>query len=99
MDRTSILVIVVCLAVLLLWSWVLVPKYFTKAAPPGATNLPPTVATVTNQTPGASNPAPILEAPAAAPALAANTNIPEQLVVLANENARYTFSSYGGGLK
>jgi YidC/Oxa1 family membrane protein insertase len=99
MDRTSIVVIVVCLAVLLLWSWVLVPKYFVKPAPPGATNLPPTIATATNQAPVLSNAASVLETPAAAPQLVANTNVAEQVIVLANENARYTFSSYGGGLK
>jgi len=36
---------------------------------------------------------------AAAPALEINTNVPEQLLVITNENARYTFTSYGGGLK
>jgi YidC/Oxa1 family membrane protein insertase len=34
-----------------------------------------------------------------APQLHIDNNQPEQLIVVTNENARYTFSSYGGGLK
>jgi YidC/Oxa1 family membrane protein insertase len=41
----------------------------------------------------------LAEAPANAPRVALNTNIPEDLVVISNENARYTFTSHGGGLK
>jgi YidC/Oxa1 family membrane protein insertase len=99
MDRTSIIVIVLCLAVLMLWSYVLVPKYFSKPLPPGATNLPPTIATATNLPSVSSSTPPVLETPATTPKLSANTNVPEELVVIANENARYTFSSHGGGLK
>src|SRR5262249_5390475 len=29
----------------------------------------------------------------------ANTNVPEELLVLTNDNARYTFTSHGGGVK
>src|SRR5205807_8008945 len=67
--------------------------------PPGATNLPPTAATATNPASSSSNAPQMLETPAPGPKLSANTNISEQLLVIANENARYTFTSYGGGLK
>jgi len=98
-DRTSIIVIVVCLGILVLWSYVLVPKYLTKPLPPGATNLPPVTLSGTNppQTSPAS-PA-VLESPVPAPKWVANTNVPEEVMVVSNDNARYTFTSYGGGLK
>jgi YidC/Oxa1 family membrane protein insertase len=41
----------------------------------------------------------ISSAPAQAARVAIDTNAPEQLVVITNENARYTFTSHGGGLK
>jgi YidC/Oxa1 family membrane protein insertase len=104
MDRKSIIVIVGCIALMLLWSAVLVPKYFMTQAPPRPviTNAP---AASTPVTPLESNTAtatltPAPAAPSAAfirPAFDASTV--EQLLVLTNENARYTFTSRGGGLK
>jgi YidC/Oxa1 family membrane protein insertase len=107
MDRTSIAIVASCIVALILWVFVIQPKYLApKPLPPGAAN------TVTNgmvqgtltngsdvhqqlqqavQT-AASMPNPALQ-------LEVNTNVPEQLVVITNENARYTFTSYGGGLK
>jgi len=101
MDRKSIIVLVVCF--LLLFSWpLLVNKVFPpKPRPPGATNAPLATLPVTNQPPMAATSAPAptaLEAPTPH-WLVANTNVPEQLVDVTNANARYTFSSYGGGLK
>jgi len=102
MDRKSIIIIALCFALLLVWSSVIVPKlYPRKSAPPEATNAPArtqTLATtnVTGTTAVATAAAP---APPPPPALAVNTNVPEQLLVVTNENARYTFTSYGGGLK
>jgi YidC/Oxa1 family membrane protein insertase len=100
MDRKSILVIVVCVGLMALWSMVLVPKYFTQPLPPAATNvttrLPATngVQPVPTTTP----PPPTLSpAPTNRPAFATNTA--EQTLTLTNENARYTFTSHGGGLK
>jgi YidC/Oxa1 family membrane protein insertase len=46
-----------------------------------------------------TNPPVLAEAPTNAPRVAFNTNVPEDLVVISNENARYTFTSHGGGLK
>jgi len=100
MDRTSIIVIVVCLAVLVLWSYVLVPKlYPPKPLPPGATNAPATTFTGTSQPVNAPVAPSSLEVPPPAPKLVASTNVPEELTEVTNENARYTFTSYGGGLK
>ncbi len=102
MDRKSITVFVVCIALIFLWQGVLVPKYFTdppKPPAPGAviaTNVPAadgtqTVATVT--TPAPNVPAGEWVRPTFA------TNAAEETLVLTNENVRYVFTSRGGGLK
>jgi YidC/Oxa1 family membrane protein insertase len=100
MDRKSIVVIVVCVLLIGLWSFVLVPKlYPPQPLPEGSTNAPSMAELPTN--PGPASPAvpARIEAPSPAAALVANTNEPELLVQASNGNARYTFSSYGGGLK
>jgi YidC/Oxa1 family membrane protein insertase len=100
MDRKSIAVIVACMGLIFLWQGVLVPKYFTdppKPLPPGA--IAPT-ATGTQAVATAQSPALIANVPAGAavrPTLA--TNAVEELLVITNENARYIFTSRGGGLK
>ena len=100
MDRKSILVIVACIGFMFLWSGVLVPKYFTTPPAPGSSNR---VAVATSPTNAASSNV-ASTATAAAPATpfvrpTFSTNTAEQLIVLTNENARYTFTSQGGGLK
>lgn len=106
MDRKSISVIVGCVALLVVWQFVIVPKYWPyKPAPPPANTVTNGVVqgTLTNgsdvhqQLQQAAQTASSMTRPG--PQLEINTNAPEQLVVLTNENARYTFSSYGGGLK
>ena len=98
MDRKSITVLVVCFLVLMLWYPLVVNKlYPPKPRPPGATNAPAALLAATNQLPPAAPAA--LEEPAAAPQLIVNTNVQEQSLVVANDNARYTFTSHGGGLK
>jgi len=73
------------------------PKWYPqKPLPTRGTNAPATTVTGTNQM---TNPPVLAEAPTNAPRVAVNTNVPEDLVVISNENARYTFTSHGGGLK
>lgn len=103
MDRKSIAVIVACIGFMFLWSGVLVPKYFTKPPAPGSsrkgTNLPsPSSATTSNGTSTitASSSA-ATNTPFVRPTF--STNTAEELIVLTNDNARYTFTSLGGGLK
>ncbi|HEX5221398.1 MAG TPA: membrane protein insertase YidC [Verrucomicrobiae bacterium] len=103
MDRKSIVVIIACIGFMFLWSGVLVPKYFTKPAPPGS-NIKGTNAPSAGSTSGTNVPATVTtspsvptNAPFVRPTFATNTA--EQLIVLTNENARYTFTSQGGGLK
>jgi YidC/Oxa1 family membrane protein insertase len=100
MDRTSIIVVVVCFALIMLWSFVLMPKlYPVKPLPPGTTNALAAGVSATNEVVNAPVQPPSLEAMPATSTLTANTNVPEDLVEITNENARYTFTSRGGGLK
>lgn len=102
MDRKSILVIVICIGFMFLWTTVLVPKYFTNPAPPGSTN---DVASATRPAGTVSSNGTVTATlPVAAPTPSVvrptfSTNTAEELIVLTNENARYTFTSHGGGLK
>ena len=100
MDRKSIVIVVACFLLLVLWYPLVVNKlYPPKPLPAGATNEPAAVATSPRATSpvGAGGVSPEVSAPA--PSLVANTNEPERLLFLTNANARYTFTSYGGGLK
>lgn len=103
MDRKSIIIVVACFALLLLWSSVIVPKLWPpKPAPPGSTNLVENTQTVARIT--GTNAAVAPEQPAVAvapprPRTFVQTNVPEELLVVTNRDARYTFTSYGGGLK
>ena len=107
MDRKSIAVIVSCVVALILWQFVIVPKYMApKPRPPGANNTFTNGAVQGTLTNGSDVHQQLEQAaqmagsmPNPALQLDVNTNIAEQLVVVTNENARYTFTSYGGGLK
>ncbi len=100
MDRTSIIVLIVCFIVLVLWYPLVVNKLYPPKPVPVATNAVPSVVGATNRetnyqieatTPASST------ANSLVPII--NTNEPEQLLVVTNDNARYTFTSHGGGLK
>jgi YidC/Oxa1 family membrane protein insertase len=100
MDRKSIAVIVVCMGLIFLWQGVLVPKYFTD---------PPKPSALGTNTPAIADPGAGAAAPSPAPAYAANAGASvrpgltpgaaEELLTFTNENARYIFTSRGGGLK
>src|SRR5713226_1887935 len=100
MDRTSILVIAVCVVLLALWSLVLMPKlYPPRPIPAGATNAPVAAMSGTNQATYAPPPPVMSQATTPAPKPFAEAASPEELLVATNGNARYTFTSYGGGIK
>ncbi|PYJ01839.1 MAG: hypothetical protein DME25_17395, partial [Verrucomicrobia bacterium] len=64
MDRISIIGVVVCIVVIVFWSFVLVPKlYPPKPIPPGVTNAPPSTLTATNPPTTAAPPPPMAETP------------------------------------
>jgi YidC/Oxa1 family membrane protein insertase len=99
MDRKSIIALVVCFLVLMLWYPLVNKIYPPKPLPPGVTNAPSAYLAQTNRS--ATSPAApaIVEEPVPAPKPIVSANVPEELRVVTNSNARYTFTSYGGGLK
>ena len=99
MDRNSIIVLVVCFVLLMLWYPLVVNKLYPPKPMPRGTNAPAATVTGTNQVGTVTNVPVLAEAPTNAPRVAVNTNVPEDLLTLSNENARYTFTSHGGGLK
>lgn len=101
MDRKSIIILVACFLLLVSWPVLLNKIYPPKPLPPGSTNAPAAQASAV------SNPAASSAVSAeAAPAVVSNTALvftmpgaPETLVDVTNDNAHYTFTSHGGGLK
>ncbi len=108
MDRKSIIILALCFASL----WYL-PRLVNTIFPPipvaaGSTNhLAQSAGTTSNSgssAVGSSASAPVANGvpailPDSAARLVIQTNIPEELVTLTNENAIYTFTSRGGGIK
>jgi len=101
MDRKSIIVVSLSVAFIILWVGVIVPKYLTPPQPPQPTNA---IAAGQTTVPG-TNTAVALPPP---PSLSASTNaaVPfvapsaaEQIETLTNSDARYVFTSHGGGVK
>ncbi len=90
MDKTGIIIVSLCVATLILWIF-----EQQREAQRQAQFL------ATNQTATAQSPLPAETSVAPAPAVPQifDTNIPENLVVISNATARYTFTSRGGGLK
>lgn len=101
MDRKSIILLVACFLLLVSWPFLMQKVYPPKPLPPRDTNAPAatTSAASSDALAGATN----LEATAAAAVVAPKSFIapsaPEQLLALTSENARYVFTSHGGGLK
>jgi YidC/Oxa1 family membrane protein insertase len=101
MDRKSIIILAVCFLALMAWFPLVNKLYPPKPLPPGATNaLAMAQAAARTNMPGAATNAP--PAPptlTAAPKPVIPTDAPEELLVVTNDNARFTFTSHGGGLK
>src|ERR1035441_8686542 len=99
MDRKSILALVVCFILLMLWV-PLVNKIFPpKPLPPGATNAYSATMSTTNRVATSPTAPAVAEEPPPALQPVVTANVPEELLSVANGNARYTFTSHGGGLK
>ena len=101
MDRKTVIILAVCFGLFLLW-----PKLIDRMLPP--TKKPPSTNTVAGATNTAGPTNPMAGTPAAAtnqPSLAkpADFNVAAEAtdapVVLETEDARYTFTTIGGGLK
>ena len=98
MDRTTILVLVICF-ILMMGVYQVAYKIYPPRPAPQLTNAPAARVTATNATATTSAPAPLnLEQPLPVQPVA-NTNIAEETLEFTNTEAHYTFSSHGGGLK
>src|SRR5690349_14250892 len=105
MDRKTILILIGCVVL-----WVLLnmavnnPKWFppVKVPVPATNAVAPQNVTGTNTATASTTAAGPTPAPPAIQSVArwiVDTNTPEQLIVITNNDARYTFTSYGGGVK
>jgi YidC/Oxa1 family membrane protein insertase len=93
MDKTGIIVVTLCAILMGVWL-VEENKYYSHLTPPAqSTNVVAATQTM------ASSSNSVSPAPVAVPNISFDTNAPEQIIVLANAQARYTFTSRGGGLK
>jgi YidC/Oxa1 family membrane protein insertase len=102
MDRKTLLIVAVCL-VCFFGLRIAIDKFFPpKPLPPGSTNsVAATSSVIVTNASGTSTVATV-SAPAAGAGEArfvVNTNTAEEFLYLTNENVRYTFTSYGGGVK
>jgi YidC/Oxa1 family membrane protein insertase len=107
MDRKSILILVACFVLMLLWP-VVVDKIYPPMRVPVKTNTVAGAAAGAQMTGAGSNaPATVSSTPALALTAASlpeakfvvRTEVPEQLLTISNETAQYIFTSRGGGLK
>ena len=100
MDRKSIIALVVSFVVLMLWYPLVNKIYPPKPLPPGATNDYAAALSSTNRSASLQSAPAAAEAPAtAAPRPVVTADAPESFLTVANDNARYTFTTHGGGLK
>lgn len=97
MDRKSIIILVVCFGVLLFGSKLIDKLVPPIPLPPGATNQISTAASPTNATQAAFTPVDTNRV-VAAPRVVLPAGATEQTLVISNSDARYTFTSRGGGL-
>ncbi len=100
MDRKSIIVIIVCLGLMLLWPTLTNKLYPPKVQPPAPTNEIASTQSMALTNVAGTAPAGMSNAPSLPSGLAQFvTETNEELLVVTNAQARYTFTSRGGGLK
>jgi len=95
MDRKSVIVLIICFALFMLWD-----QFTRKYYPPKPLNRTNDVATATTLAPAvpANAPTTVGTSPDAS-WNAPKPGAPEELLVVDGDVARYTFTSHGGGLK
>jgi YidC/Oxa1 family membrane protein insertase len=106
MDRKTVIIVLVCIG-LFLGLNKLIDRFYppVTVSRPVATNAVPVTqtVTVTNAQGGVvqiiTTNLPAVPTASASGQFIAETNTPEELLVVTNENARYTFTTHGGGLK
>jgi YidC/Oxa1 family membrane protein insertase len=94
MDRKSVFVLIVSAVLFLLWAQ-LTPRLYPPK-PISRTNAP---SASSNAMAGSTNPVSPIEASKATTYVPPKPGAREELLVVTNEDARYTFTSHGGGLK
>jgi len=99
MDRTSIIILVICFVLFVLWSVYMQRHYTSRPAARRVESVLTTNVTATNQISGSVLADRSMPAQTTSVAAFVRPDKPEELVVLTNELARYTFTSHGGGLK
>ena len=100
MDRNSIIILVACFMLLMLWPQMVKKLYPPKPLPAGVTNIIQAVeSTGEVRAVQIATAAPPALAPLTTPHPTFQVAGAEITLVLTNESARYTFSSHGGGLK
>jgi len=104
MDRKSFIILLVSFALLMAW-YPLVNKLFPPLPAPEGTNTVSQSATdIDTNKPGTTKPPDPASAPSPAPPSLDTSRIirpgvAEKTITVTNENARYTFTTHGGGLK
>ena len=89
MDRTGIIVVTIC--AILLGAWFIQEQKYQAHRPPQQS--------ATNPVAASQNPATTAVSTTATSVPTFDTSAPESLITLTNADARYTFTSRGGGLK
>lgn len=102
MDRKTIIIVIICFGLMFFGSHLINKIFPPTPLPPSATNLMATAASpLTNQpattATGTASAVPAVSVTAPKPIL--NYAGAEETISLGNDQARYTFTSYGGGLK
>lgn len=100
MDRKSIILLGACFALLVSWPFLMQKFYPPKPLPGRGTNAPAAgTAAASNGPAEAATAEAAVTSTSAPPRSFIAPSAPEQLLEITNENARYIFTSHGGGLK
>lgn len=99
MDRTSIIILVICFALFVLWTVYMQRYYPSRPTQHRVETVLTTNAAGTNQIGTPLTTQRIQPVTATAVSTFVRPEKPEAIAVLTNELARYTFTSHGGGLK
>jgi len=98
MDRTGIIVVSICAALLVFW-FIETNKQAMEAQRQQAQFAATNQLSKAQSQPATTVTTAVVPTPVTASGFSFDTNAPEQLLVLTNGRARYTFTSRGGGLK
>jgi YidC/Oxa1 family membrane protein insertase len=109
MDRRSIIIVAVCVLLFFSWGQIVNRLFPPVPAPPSATQTTggtnqvsaagTNASAATTAAPASTTGTAPSNTPQGAQQYVVNQEIPEKLLVVSNDDARYTFTSRGGGLK